>query len=296
MKTSTEWPVLPAGAGLRLRAYWSLIKSLQTGLLLMTGLAGYLSASASVDWRVLSQLVPSLFLAISGSTVMNMWWDRDIDARMRRTHSRAAASGRISPREVLALGLATSAIGLGWAMLLDWRYGLVVLAGWSFDVAVYTVWLKRRTCWAIVWGGIAGAVPILAGRVLATGGINAIGALLSASILFWIPTHTLTFSLKFQEDYDAAGVPTFPASYGVDVTRFLIAGSSVLAGISMTTAAAWIGAAEGILALIVILSAVLLFLAGTAVVRPSDRTNLRLYKYASAYMLLSMLLIIPTRL
>jgi protoheme IX farnesyltransferase len=280
----------------RVQAYWSLIKSLQTGLLLMTGLAGYLSASASVDWRILSQLAPSLFLAISGSTILNMWWDRDIDTRMARTHSRAAASGRVSAREVLALGLSTSACGLGWATLLDWRYGLVVFGGWFFDVVVYTLWLKRRTCWAIVWGGVAGAMPILAGRVLATGGLDAIGILLAASILFWIPTHTLTFSLKFREDYEAAGVPTFPTSYGAQLTRLLIATSSVLAGIAMTTAAVWIGAAEGILALIVILSAVLLFLAGTAVMRPSDRMNLRLYKYASAYMLVSMLLIIPTRL
>ena len=280
----------------RLAAYWSLIKSLQTGLLLMTGLAGYLSASASIDWRVLSQLAPSLFLAISGSTIMNMWWDRDIDAKMRRTHSRPAASGRLSAREVLVLGLVTSAGGLGWSTLLDWRYSLVVFAGWFFDVAVYTLWLKRRTCWAIVWGGTAGAMPILAGRVLATGGVDVIGILLAASILFWIPTHTLTFSLKFREDYKAAGVPTVPASYGVRLTQLLIAGSSILAGIAMTAAAVWIGAAEGIVALMVILSAVLLFLAATAVVRPSDRMNLRLYKYASAYMLLSMLLIIPTRL
>jgi protoheme IX farnesyltransferase len=296
MRRLSRLQILRSPVPTRLAAYWSLIKSLQTGLLLMTGMAGYLSASAWVDWRVLSQLAPSLFLAISGSTIMNMWWDRDLDRRMRRTHSRAAASGRVPAGEVQVLGLATSACGLVWALLLDWPYGLVVFAGWLFDVGVYTVWLKRRTCWAIVWGGIAGAMPILAGRVLATRSIDPIGLLLAASILFWIPTHTLTFSLKFREDYEAAGVPTFPASYGVKPTRLLIAGSSVLAGITMTAAAVWIGAAEGILALIVVLSAVLLFLAATAVVRPSDRMNLRLYKYASAYMLLSMLLIIPTRL
>ena len=179
---------------------------------------------------------------------------------------------------------------------MEWRYGFVVSAGWFFDVVVYTVWLKRRSCWAIVWGGIAGAMPILAGRVLATSRLDAIGMLLAASVLFWIPTHTLTFSLKFRQDYQDAGVPTFPARYGVRVTRLLIAGSSMMAGVAMTAAAIWIGAAEGILALIAMLSAVLVFLAATTVFRPSDRMNLRLYKYASVYMLLSMLLIIPTRL
>ena len=278
----------------RLRAYEALIKSLQTGLLLMTGVAGNLSAHGPFRAPEFLQLIPSLFLAISGSTVLNMWWDRDIDAKMRRTHMRPAATGTLSPWEVLTLGLVTSVVGLGWSLLLDPAYGAVVFAGWFFDVVVYSMWLKRRTCWSIVWGGIAGAMPVLAGRVLAVGGVDAIGVLLAASVLFWIPTHTLTFSLKFQTDYSMAGVPTFPSTYGERVTRLTIAVSSILAGLAMSAAAIWIGAAEGIVALIILLSAVLLFLAATVVVRPSDRTNLRLYKYASVYMLLSMLLLIPT--
>ena len=60
----------------RVGLYWSLTKSLQTGLLLMTGLAGYLSAHAAIQWAAFLQMIPSLFLAISGSTVLNMWWDQ----------------------------------------------------------------------------------------------------------------------------------------------------------------------------------------------------------------------------
>ena len=278
----------------RFRLYWSLIKSLQTGLLLMTGVAGYLSAHVPFRLAELVQLIPSLFLAISGSTMLNMWWDRDIDAKMKRTHMRAAPAGFIPQRNVLVAGLLTSLLGVGWALLLSLPFGAIVFAGWFFDVIVYSVWLKRRTCWSIVWGGVAGAMPVLSGRVLAVGGIDPIGMLLAASVLFWIPTHTLTFSLKFEADYRAAGVPTFPSTYGERVTRVTIALSSILAGMAMSAAAIWIGAAEGIVALIILLSTVLLFLAATVVVRPSDRTNLRLYKFASIYMLLSMLLLIPT--
>lgn len=279
---------------LRLRSYWALIKSLQTGLLLMTGIAGYLSAHAMVHAMGIWHLIPSLLLAISGSTVLNMWWDRDIDAKMQRTHMRPAPAGVIASRDILSFGLVASIAGVGWAMLLDLKFGAAVFAGWFFDVVVYTVWLKRRTCWAILWGGIAGAIPILAGRVLAVGRLDPIGILLAASVLFWIPTHTLTFSLKFFEDYQAAGVPTFPARYGARFTYLLIAVSSIVAGIAMSTAAVWIGAAEGILALMFLLSTALLFLAAAAMIRPSDRMNMRLYKYASVYMLLSMLLLIPT--
>jgi heme o synthase len=280
----------------RIGLYWSLTKSLQTGLLLMTGLAGYLSAHAAIQWATFLQMIPGLFLAISGSTVLNMWWDRDIDAKMKRTHMRPTSTGKVGAGEVLILGLLLSTMGVGWALLLNPGYGVVVFGGLFFDVVVYSMVLKRRTCWSIVWGGIAGAMPVLSGRVLATGRLDPIGILLATAILFWIPTHTLTFSLKFFDDYKAAGIPTFPSTYGIGFTRLVIAVSSIAAAVAMSIASIWIGVAEGILALIIILSAVLLFLAATVLMRPSDTTNLRLYKYASIYMLCTMLLIIPTKL
>jgi len=277
----------------KFRLYWPLIKSLQTGLLLMTGMAGYLSAHADIHWNSFLQMILSLFLAISGSTILNMWWDRDIDAKMKRTHKRPTSAGQVTSDEVLRLGLIVSVIGIGWAFWVNFLYGLVVFAGLFFDVVIYSIWLKRRTCWAIVWGGISGAMPVFSGRVLAVGRMDPIGVLLAAAILFWIPTHTLTFSLKFFDDYKNAGVPTFPSTYGNQFTRVAIATSSILAGLAMSVASIWIGVAEGILALIIVLSAVLLFLAATVVFNPSDQTNLRLYKYASMYMLSTMILIIP---
>ncbi len=286
----------PSTLKTKIRLYWPLIKSLQTGLLLMTGLAGYLSAHAAIRWGPFLQMVPSLFLAISGSTILNMWWDRDIDAKMKRTHRRPTSAGQVTAQEVLRLGLVISIIGIGWAFLVNVPYGAVVLAGLLFDVGLYSMWLKRRTCWSILWGGLAGAMPVLSGRVLAVGRIEPIGILLAAAILFWIPTHTLTFSLKFFDDYKTAGVPTFPSTYGIRFTRLTIATSSVVAGLAMIIASIWIGVAEGVLALIIVLSAVLLFLAATVVFIPSDKTNLRLYKYASIYMLCTMLLIIPSKL
>ena len=82
----------------KIRLYWPLIKSLQTGLLLSTGIAGYLSARPPYDLSLLLGLAVSLFLAISGSTIMNMWYDRDIDAKMKQTHMRPAASGRLDSK------------------------------------------------------------------------------------------------------------------------------------------------------------------------------------------------------
>jgi protoheme IX farnesyltransferase len=275
----------------KVRLYWPLIKSLQTGLLLSTGLAGYMSARCPVfNLGTIAALTASLFLSISGSTILNMWWDRDIDAKMRRTQKRPLASGQIAPVEALRIGLVLSILGVGMAAAMNALYGLIIFAGLFFDVVVYSIWLKRRTCWSIVWGGISGAMPILAGRALGLGALDWIGVALALGVLFWIPTHILTFSMKFYADYQAAGVPTFPSTYGFDFTRAVIAVSSVLAAISMGVAAWGIGMTVGYLRLLIVLSGGLLALAAAVLLRPSERVNFGLFKYASLYMLSAMLL------
>ncbi len=276
----------------KLRLYWPLTKSLQTGLLLSTGLAGFMSARCPVmHWYDFLGLAVSLFLAIAGSTILNMWYDRDIDAKMKRTCTRPLADGRVSPAEALRLGLALSALGVGLAVAMSPLYGLIVFAGLFFDVVIYTIWLKRRTCWSIVWGGISGGMPILAGRAFGTGSIDGIGILLAAAILFWIPTHILTFSMRYHEDYQAAKIPTFPSTYGLLATRKVIAVSSVLAALSIAIAGFLLGMEWGYLRLLAVLSGGLLILAVASVFRPTERLNFGLFKYASMYMLGAMLLI-----
>lgn len=275
----------------RIRLYGPLIKSLQTGLLLCTGIAGYLSSRPPFHLSVFLGLALSLFLAISGSTILNMWYDRDIDAQMKRTHNRPAASGQLEPKEVFLVGSVISLLGIGLAFLLAPFYGLIVFAGWFFDVIVYTVWLKRRTCWSILWGGISGAMPILSGRVLAVGGIDLVGVLLGLAILFWIPTHTLTYSMKFRNDYKNACVPTFPEIYGERFTRMTIAVSSILAAIAIGWASIWIGLSAGLLSLIAVLTAVMLILAFATLHIHTDKMNFMLFRYASLYMLSAMIIL-----
>ncbi len=275
----------------RLRTYWSLIKSYQTILLLVTGVAGYLSVQGKiVDPLALVTLCGSLFLSISGSTVLNMWYDRDIDSKMKRTCWRPLPAGKISPNEALGLGITLSVLGVAWAGMFDLLYGVIVLAGLIFDVAVYTIWLKRRSAWAIIWGGISGGMPVLAGRALAEGRIEWIGILLSLAVLFWIPTHIMTFSIRYFEDYRSAGIPTFPARYGVELTRRVIAVSSLFAISAIVSAALIVGLSIGFMRLIYILSFMLVVFSVTVLVKPSDRANFSLFKYASLYMLLTMII------
>jgi len=275
------------------RLYWPLIKSLQTGLLVFTGLAGYMSARCPVfNLTTLAGLFVSLVASVSGSTILNMWWDRDIDARMSRTQKRPLAAGKIDPAEALRVGLALSVLGVGVAAALDALFGLIIFAGLFFDVVVYTIWLKRRTCWSIVWGGVSGGMPILAGRALGVGSVDGVGILLAVGILFWIPTHILTFSMRYFEDYQAAGLPTFPSTYGFGFTRAVIAASSVLAALAMGLAAWSIGMDWGFLRLLAVLSVGLFTLAVAVTARPSERASFGLFKYASVYMLAAMILVV----
>ena len=277
----------------KIKLYWPLIKGLQTGLLVITGIAGYLTARCPVDnLSTLGGLFISLVASISGSTILNMWWDRDIDARMKRTQKRPLVTGKIQPREALIVGLALSGIGVGVALAMDLLYGLIIFAGLFFDVVIYTMWLKRRTCWSIIWGGISGAMPILAGRALGVGSIDWVGIVLALGILFWIPTHILTFSMRYYGDYQAAEVPTFASRYGFGSSRATTALASILAALAMGAAAWGIGLSWGFLRVLAVLSAGLLVLAVVMVFRPSDKVNFGLFKYASVYMLSSMILMV----
>jgi heme o synthase len=274
-------------------SYWPLVKGLQTGLLVATGLGGYMSARCPIhDWATLTGLFISLVASISGSTILNMWWDRDIDSIMPRTLNRPLASGQIRPGEAFWVGVALSLFGVGIATLMSPLFGMIIFAGVFFDVVVYTIWLKRRTSWSIIIGGLAGGMPILAGRALGLGAIDWVGILLSLSILFWIPTHIMTFSMKYHADYKTAGVPTFPSTYGFPTTRALVAFSSVLAALSIGIAAYGVGMTWGYLRVLIVLSSGLFMLAASSLLRPSERINFGLFKYASLYMLSSMLLMV----
>jgi protoheme IX farnesyltransferase len=277
------------------RCYWSLIKSPQTGLLLATGLAGYFSVRIPADdWLTLLGLGISLTLAISGSTVLNMAYDVDIDARMKRTCWRPLPAGQVSVRGAMIFGSVLSALGVSTALAMSPLYGMIVFAGLFFNLVVYTLWLKRRTPYSILIGGLAGGMPVLAGRTLALGRIDAAGILLALGVLFWIPTHIMTFSMRYFDDYRAAGIPTFPDSYGFRTTRVVITASSLAAALVMAGVAAMIGVRWGWLSLLVILGAGLLGLAVWGLRRPSERASFTLFKYASLYMFASMAVMAAT--
>lgn len=275
------------------KAYWSLIKSKQTYLLVLTGWAGFSSAKCPiVGWVESLAVVGSLFLAISGCTIFNMIYDRDIDKLMPRTARRPLPAGELSVQQALLMASILAGLGAGWAFTIDVLYGWLILGGLFLDAILYTVILKRTTPYSIIYGGLAGGMPILAGRSLGLGQVDLLGILLALAIILWIPTHIMTFSIKYSEEYERAAIPTFPSAYGVEITRKIIACSTILASIAMVVAAYLIGMQGYYLICMTLFSVGLVGLAALTVVRGSLKLNYRLFKAASVYMLGWMLLFI----
>lgn len=272
--------------------YFPLIKGRQTALLLVTGLAGYLSAYPFPIhfWR-LFQLLGTLFLTISGSTIINMWFDRDIDAKMLRTCNRPLATGQVKAGQSLFLGLALLVVGLGWSLSLSVAYASIALLGIFLETVIYTFWLKRRTAWSVILGGLAGGMPVLGGRVLALGEVDRVGLLLALIVLLWIPTHNLSFAILRQDDYQRAGVPTFPSVYGSGATYRLIAFSSLLLAIIMTIFLIGLGLVPVILYVFIGFQVGLAGLALMAWFRSSAELSASLFKYATVYLFCCMLVL-----
>jgi protoheme IX farnesyltransferase len=152
-----------------------------------------------------------------------MWYDRDIDAIMRRTAKRPVPSGRISPSGALGFGVGLSVVSVLLMWLATNFLAAVILAiSIAFYVFIYTMWLKRRTPQNIVIGGAAGAFPPIIGWVAVTGHLALMPIVLFAIIFFWTPPHFWALSLFASADYEKAGVPMLPVVAGAKATRLAV--------------------------------------------------------------------------
>ena len=149
-----------------------------------------------------------------------MWYDRDIDAVMRRTRERPIPAGRIEPGAALGYGV-TLAVGsvIVMCLAINIAAAAVLALSIAFYVFVYTMWLKRRTPQNIVIGGAAGAFPAVVGWAAVTGSVDLVPLVLFAIVFFWTPPHFWSLALYANDDYRRAGVPMLPVVAGAKETR-----------------------------------------------------------------------------
>ena len=200
--------------------YVQLLKPRVMSLVVFTALVGLLVAPISL--HPVEAFAAILFIALGAgaSGALNMWWDADIDSKMRRTMGRPVPAGRIQPGEALGLGAALGAMSVVMLWLTTNLAAAALLAFTIFFYAVvYSIWLKRSTPQTIVIGGAAGAFPPMIGWVAATGSLSVEAALMFMLIFMWTPPHFWALALFMKEDYHSAGVPMLTVTHGRKVTR-----------------------------------------------------------------------------
>ncbi|MBM3616321.1 MAG: protoheme IX farnesyltransferase [Alphaproteobacteria bacterium] len=208
------------GGEARFGDYVQLLKPRVMSLVVFAALVGLLVAPATL--HPVEAFCAILFIALGGgaSGALNMWWDADIDAVMRRTQSRPIPSGRVEPGEALAIGLALSGISV---VMLGLATNLMAAALLAFTiffyVVIYSVWLKRITPQNIVIGGAAGAFPPMIGWVAATGSVSIEAFLMFMLIFMWTPPHFWALALFMKSDYGDAKVPMLTETHGRKSTR-----------------------------------------------------------------------------
>ena len=202
--------------------YFSLLKPKVMSLVVFSGLAGMWVAPGFETAHPFIMVIAILCLAVGAGAAgaINMWYERDIDALMKRTQNRPLPLGKIHPDEALSFGIILSVASvMMMALATNWVAAATLAIANLFYVLVYTIWLKRKTPQNIVIGGAAGAFPPMIGWAAVTGDITLYPLILFAIIFIWTPPHFWALSLFANEDYKRAGIPMMSVIAGARSTK-----------------------------------------------------------------------------
>ncbi len=202
------------------RDWLALLKPRVLTLVVFTGVIGLLMAPGHLHPVLAFTAILCITVAAGACGAINMWYDRDIDAIMRRTRNRPIPAGRIAPDAALGFGITLAAGSvLLMGLALNITAALILALSIGFYVFVYTVWLKRLTPQNIVIGGAAGAFPPVIGWAAVTGSVGLLPLLMFGIIFIWTPPHFWSLALWANDDYQRAGVPMLPVVAGGTETR-----------------------------------------------------------------------------
>ena len=209
-----------SAAPARWQDFLQLMKPRVMSLVIFTAITGMVCSNHPINPILASVSILCIAVGAGASAALNMWYDADIDAKMRRTRGRPVPAGRVQGADALALGVVLSMFSVMMlAMTVNWLAAGLLAFTIFFYAVIYTMWLKRSTPQNIVIGGLAGALPPVIGWAAATGTTPLNAWLLCAIIFMWTPPHFWALSLYTSEDYEKAGVPMMPVSAGAASTR-----------------------------------------------------------------------------
>ncbi|WP_054023443.1 heme o synthase [Bacillus sp. FJAT-28004] len=204
-----------------LKDWIALTKPRLLRLNVFAAIGGFMVASKwDINVLLLIWAIIGSTLTIASATVINNYWDRELDLKMERTKDRALPTGRMTPGSVLAYGIILGVVGLAVLFLLvNPLSGFLGLLGWAVYIVVYTMWLKRTSTWSTSVGGISGAMPPVIGYCAVTGEIDAGAWILFALMFLWQPAHFWSLAIRRVEEYRAAGFPLLPVVKGIKRTK-----------------------------------------------------------------------------
>jgi protoheme IX farnesyltransferase len=221
--------------------FLALLKPRVMSLVIFTALVGMLAAPQGTNPIIMAVALLAIAVGAGASGALNMWYDADIDAIMRRTSKRPIPSGRVTRAEALTFGVflsVASVLTLGLATNLL-AAGLLAFTIF-FYIVIYSMWLKRLTPQNIVIGGAAGAFPPMIGWVAMTNSVSVESIALFLLIFMWTPPHFWALALLKSDDYARAGIPMLPVVAGEKATRTQILIYSVLL-VPVGIAPYWLG-------------------------------------------------------
>ena len=214
----------------RSKSYLQLVKPGITLFNTISGVSGFFLAASFASFNVLA-LVGTVFgisFIIASACVMNNILDRDIDKRMKRTAKRDVASGVISIKKALSFGIVLGVIGFGVLAYLTNAITLLLgVIAYVWYVAIYG-YAKRTTVYSTLIGGVAGALPPMAGYTALTGTIDAGAILVFLIMFFWQMPHFYAIAMFRQSDYASANLPVWSVKYGLKSSKVQIIAFTVL--------------------------------------------------------------------
>lgn len=271
--------------------YLALLKPRVMSLVVFTALTGLLLAPTPVNPILGFASLLAIAIGAGASGALNMWYDADIDALMKRTRKRPIPAGKIAKGDALGFGLFLAGFSvLVLGLVANWLAAAILAFTIFFYAVIYTIWLKRSTPQNIVIGGAAGALPPVIGYAAATGEISLASLVLFTIIFLWTPPHFWALALVKTEEYRRAGIPMLPNVKGPSRTRLeILLYTIALVPLGLSP---WLfgfaSAAYGVLA--AGLGAFMLALASLVFVRRTGdlatRTSMQLFGFSILYLFL----------
>ena len=233
MSKTTEASYLANRLAPEVSDYVSLMKPRVMFLVVFTALCGLLLAPGNIHPVIAITAIICITTGSGSAASINMWYDRDIDAVMKRTQRRPIVRGVIDPDEALSFGIVTGILSvLMMALCVNILSAGLLALTILYYIFVYTIWLKRRSMQNVVIGGVAGALPPMIGWAAVTGDISLESLTLFMIIFTWTPPHSWALALFRVDDYQNCNIPMMPVVKGSNYTKIQIVFYTILLLIS----------------------------------------------------------------